>query len=136
MFNSREYEWADVTAIAGGRDLTGLRAVKYTTTAEREPIYAKGRNPHSIQTGNFAHKGEIKMLQSEYDAMVNAGKGSVLSLAIDVTVGYGNPLNGDAIKIDRLEGVRFLEESNELKQGDKFQEITLPFVCINIKRNV
>lgn len=132
-FNSRQYEWADLTLILGGRDITGIRAVKYTEKIEREAVYAKGRNPHSIQSGNIAYEGEITMLQSEYDALVTAGKGSVLSLAVDGLFAYGNPANGDAILTDRASGIRFTEAAKELKQGDKFMEVTLPFICLNIK---
>jgi len=133
MFDSREYEWADLTLILGGRDLTGIRAVKYTEAIEREPLYAKGRNPHSIQSGNIDYKGEIKMLQSEYEALVKAGKGTVLSLSLDGLFAYGNPADGNALITDRAVGIRFTEAAKELKQGDKFQEITLPFICLNIK---
>ena len=133
MFDSRQYEWADLTLILGGRDITGIRAVKYTEKIEREPLYAKGRNPHSIQSGNISYEGEIAMLQSEYEALVKAGKGSVLSLSLDGLFGYGNPSNGDAIITNRATGIRFTEAAREMKQGDKFEEITLPFVCLNIK---
>jgi hypothetical protein len=133
MFDSRQYEWADLTLILGGRDLTGIRAVKYTEKIEREAVYAKGRNPHSIQSGNISYEGEITMLQSEYEALVKAGKGSVLSLSLDGLFGYGNPSNGDNIITNRASGIRFTEAAREMKQGDKFEEITLPFICINIK---
>ena len=133
MFDSREYEWADLTLILGGRDLTGIRAVKYTESIEREPLYAKGRQPHTIQSGNIDYKGEIKMLQSEYEALVKAGKGSVLSLSLDGLFAYGNPSAGDALISDRAVGIRFTEAGKDIKQGDKFQEITLPFICLNIK---
>jgi len=133
MFDSRQYEWADLTLILGGRDLTGIRAVKYTEKIEREALYAKGRNPHSIQSGNIAYEGEITMLQSEYEALVTAGNGSVLSLSLDGLFGYGNPSNGDAIITNRASGIRFTEAPREMKQGDKFEEITLPFICLNIK---
>lgn len=136
MFNSREYEWADLTLILGGRDVTGIRAVKYAEKIEREPIYAKGRDAHSIQSGNSAVTGEVTMLQSEYEALVASGKGSILSLSVDALVAYGNPLNLDAIIRDRIVGLRFSETSKEIKQGDKFMEITLPFVALRIQNQV
>ena len=132
-FNSRQYEWADLTLILGGRDIIGIQAVKYTEKIEREAVYAKGREPHSIQSGNIAYEGEIMVLQSEYEALVKAGKGSVLSLSLDALFAYGNPSNGDAITTDRCSGIRFTEAAKDNKQGDKFQEIALPFVCLNIK---
>lgn len=133
MFDSREYEWADLTLILGGTDVTGIRAVKYLEKIEREAIYGKGRNPHSIQSGNIAYEGEIVMLQSAYEALVKTGKGSVLSLSLDGLFAYGNPSNGDALITDRASGIRFTEAGKDIKQGDKFQEIKLPFICLNIK---
>lgn len=133
MFDSREYEWADVTVIAGGRDLTGIRAVKFKKKIEREHLFAKGRKAHSIQSGNKQVEGEIALLQSEYLALQQAGKGSVLSLNIDIMVAYGNPSQGDALTTKKIIGVRFTEETEEMKQGDKFQEIKLPFLALEVK---
>ena len=135
-FNSREYEWADVTLVLGGRDVTGIQAVKYAEKIEREPIYAKGRDAHSIQSGNSAITGEVTMLQSEYEALVKSGKGSVMSLSLDALVAYGNPLSLDAIVKDRIVGIRFTEAAKEIKQGDKFMPITLPFVALRIQNQV
>lgn len=134
MFNSREYEWADLTLILGGSDITEVRAVKYGEKIEREAVYAKGRNPHSIQSGNIAYEGEVTMLKSGYDKLVKAGKGSVLSLALDGLFGFGNPSNGDALQTNRAIGMRFTEAMTDIKQGDKFNEVTLPFVCLNIQQ--
>lgn len=134
MFNSREYEWADLTLILGVSDITEVRAVKYGEKIEREAVYAKGRNPHSIQSGNIAYEGEVTMLKSGYDKLVKAGKGSVLSLALDGLFGFGNPSNGDALQTNRAIGMRFTEAMTDIKQGDKFNEVTLPFVCLNIQQ--
>lgn len=130
MFNSRQYEWADLSLVLGGRDLTGIRAVKYGEKIEREAVFAKGRIAHSIQSGNIMVEGEITVLQSEYEALVKAGKGSVLSLSLDGLFSYGNPSNGDAMITDRVESIHFMESTKELKQGDKFMEMTLPFIAI------
>lgn len=133
-FNSREYEWADISLVLGGRDLTGIRAVKYTEKMEREAIYAKGRNPVAIQSGNASFEGEISVLQSEYEALVAAGNGSIMGLSLDAIVSYGNPLTGPVTTLtDRIYGIRFTEASKEFKQGDKFMEMKLPFVCLNVK---
>lgn len=132
-FNSREYEWPDVTLVLGGRDLTGIRAIKYTEKIEREAIYAKGRNPHSIQSGNISYEGEISVLQSEYEALVIAGGGSVMGLSVDAVISYGNPSTLDMIITDKLLGIRFTEASKEFKQGDKFMEMKLPFIALELK---
>lgn len=136
MFNSRQYEWADVTLILGGRDVTGVRGVKYEKAIEREAVFAKGRKAHSIQSGNETVTGEIKMLQSEYEALITVGKGSIFGLSLDALVSYGNPATGDAMTTDRIEGIRFTSEPSEMNQNDKFQEVTLPFLALDVKRQV
>lgn len=136
MFNSKEYEWADVALLMGGRDVTGIRGIKYSEKIEREAIYAKGRYPHSIQSGNVSYEGEVTLLQTEYEALVKAGKGSVLNLSLNAVISYGNPLNGDAMTTDLVENIRFTEAAKELKQGDKNMEITLPFIALRVKNQV
>lgn len=135
-FNSRQYEWADLTLILGGRDVTGIRGVKYGEKIELEPLHAKGRIAHSIQSGNITVEGEITVLQSEYEALVKSGGGTILSLSLDGLFAYGNPSAGDAMITDRVLGIRFQEYSKELKQGDKFMEMTLPFLAIMVQNQV
>ncbi len=132
-FNSREYEWGDLTLILGGKDIIGFRGIKYAPKLEKEVLHAKGRNPHSIQSGNFTYEGEITILQSELQALIDAGNGSILGLSLDANVSYGNE---PPLRTDRVEGLQFTEEPRELKQGDKFMEITLPFIALNIKNKV
>lgn len=136
-FDSREYEWADLTLVLGGRDVTGIRGIKYSEKIERERLYAKGRYAQGIQSGNVTYEGEITVLQSELQALIIAGGGSILKLkGLQANVSYGNATNMDAVFTDSLEGIYFTESTNELKQGDKFMEVKLPFVCIRIKNNV
>ena len=66
MFSSREYEWADISVVMGGRPVTGIRGIKYNTKKEKELLYAKGNRPHAVQSGNYDYSGEITLLQSEY----------------------------------------------------------------------
>jgi len=132
-FDSRQYEWADLTVIVGGRDITGIRGLKVNRKAEREALYAKGRTPHSIQTGNLSFSGEIGVLQSELIAIERSGKGDIFSLSVDILAVFGNPSSGDAMTYKRATGVRFTEANEEMKQGDKFMEVSLPFECLNWK---
>lgn len=136
-FNSREYEWADITAVLNGRDMTGVRAVKYKEKQEAEPLYAKGNKPHNVQKGNIAYDGELGLLQSEYEALVKSGKGSVLNLrGLTLTVGYGDPSSGDAMITDQCLGIVFTEAGKEWSQGDKFADIVLPFMFTDLKNQV
>lgn len=133
MVNTREYEWSDVTVVMDGRLITGLRGVKYSAKQEKELLHAKGNKPHSIQRGNKTYDGEITLLQSEYEALKQACGGDILDASVDVVAAYGNPSAGDVVTIDVLVGVEFTEDNTEWKQGDKFQEKTLPFLFIDKK---
>lgn len=133
MVNTREYEWADVTVVLAGRLVTGLRGVKYSAKQEKELLHAKGNKPHSIQRGNKTYDGEVTLVQSEYEALKQASGGDILDASIDIVAAYGNPSAGDVITTDMLVGVEFTEDNTEWKQGDKFQEKTLPFIFIDKK---
>lgn len=133
MVNTREYEWSDVNVVLAGRLVTGLRGIKYSGKQEKEALYAKGNKPHSIQRGNKSYDGEITLLQSEYEALKQASGGDILDASFNVVASYGNPSNGDVITVDTLVGVEFTEDNTEWKQGDKFQEKTLPFIFLDLK---
>lgn len=133
MFNTREYEWSDVSVVLAGRVVTGLRGVKYASKQEKELLHAKGNKPHSIQRGNKTYEGEVTLLQSEYEALRVAAGGDILDLSCDVVVSYGNPSKGDVVTSDLLVSVEFTEDNTEWKQGDKFQEKTLPFIFLDKK---
>ena len=133
MVNTREYEWSDITVVMAGRNVTGLRAVKYSSKQEKELLHAKGNKPVGIQRGNKTYDGEIGLLQSEYEALRKASGGDILDISFDLVVAYGNPNNGDVITTDLLVGCEFTEDNTEWKQGDKFQEKTLPFIYTDHK---
>ena len=133
MVNTREYEWSDVTVVLAGRLVTGLRGVKYSAKQEKELLHAKGNKPHSIQRGNKTYDGKITLLQSEYEALKKASGGDILDASMDIVAAYGNPNAGDTITTDLLIGVEFTEDNTEWKQGDKFQEKTLPFIYLDQK---
>ena len=133
MFNTREYEWADVTVVMAGRDVTGIRGVSYTSEQEKEALYAKGNKPHGIQRGNKSYTGSIRLLQSEYDALNAAAGGDALNVSFNIVVSYGNPSNGDVIKTDLLRGVELTSKPKTLNQNDKFMEIELPLLMLDIQ---
>ena len=134
VINGRQYEFGDLTLYLGGRDVTGFRGIKYATKQEKEVLYGKGNRPMSIQKGNISYDGEITLTQSELETLTALGKGSVLNLNLNATVCYGNPAKDDVMITDKLYGIQFTEEAKEFKQGDKFADITLPFICLDIER--
>lgn len=134
-FNSREYEWSDVNVVAAGRSITGIRGVSYTPSQEKEALYAKGNKPHAIQRGNKAYSGNIKLLQSELEALERAAGGDALDVAFNIVVAYGNPSKGDVVTTDLLKGCEITEIPKTLNQNDKFMEIELPIVMLDVIRD-
>ena len=135
MFNSREYEWSDVQVVLANRNVTGLRGISYSSSQEKEALYAKGNKPHSIQRGNVSYSGSIRLLQSELEALQVAAGGSVLDVNTDIVVSYGDPSKGDVIHTDLVRGVEFTEEPKSINQNDKFMEIELSFIAIDVVNN-
>lgn len=133
MFNSRQYEYSDITLAIGAKIIVGCRGIKYASKQEKEHVYGKGNEPLHIQRGNISHEGEITVLQSELETLRAEGQGSILGLRLDGVVAYGNPSQGDVLITDKLIGIEFTEDGKEMKQGDKFMEVTLPFICMRIK---
>lgn len=134
MFNSRQYEYADITLQFGGVDLVTLRGVKFKKKVEREAVYGKGRQPLSIQSGNESFEGDFQILKSDYDALEDAAGGNVLDIRTDILVSFGNPSTGDTLRTKKLIGVAITEVEQAMKQGDKFMEITMPFIALGEKK--
>ena len=137
MINGREYEFADITLIMGGRDVTGIRGIKYGEKQEKELLYGKGNRPLSVQKGNVSNEGELTVTQSEVESMkalarIQTGRSSLLGLNLNAVVCYGNPSQGEVMVTDRLYGMQFTEDVKDIKQGDKFMEIKIPFICADI----
>lgn len=121
MFDSREYEWSDVTITIGGTVLVKVQGVSYSDSQEKEFLYGKGNEPIAIQKGNISHTGTLTLLQSAIDSLSAAGgKSGMLGLSVDITVSYGNPSHGDVIRTDLLQGAQFTSEPRDIKSGDKF----------------
>ena len=133
--NTREYEWSDVTVVVAGRNVTGIRGVSYNSDQEKEALYAKGNKPHGIQRGNKSYAGSIRLLQSEYDALNEAAGGDALDVSFNIVVSYGNPSKVDTIKTDLLVGAEITSKPKNMNQNDKFMEIELPLVMLDIIEN-
>ena len=134
QINTKEYEWADVNVVVAGRMVTGIRGVSYKSSQEKEPLYGKGSKPHSIQRGNKSYEGSVTLLQSELEALELACGGDALDASFNIVVSYGNPFKGDVITTDLLVGCEITEIPKSLNQNDKFMEIELPLVMLDVKK--
>ena len=136
MFDSREYEWADIKVTIGGVVVTKIQGVDYTSSQEKELLYGKGNEPLAIQKGNKSYSGSVDLLQSALDSLTLAGgKDGLLGISADITISYGNPSKGDVIRTDMLMGCQFTSEPRSIKQGDKNMAAqNCPFIFLRKKR--
>lgn len=137
-FNSKQYAWANVEVAPFGQKMSGCRGVKYKKTQEKEAVYGAGDKPHSIQAGNVSIEGELSMLQSTLEKILEVARASLghgASLCdippFDLPVSY-KPKFGGKIVNDVIKFVEFTEIEKGMSQGDKFMEITVPFVALDI----
>lgn len=135
QFDTREHEWSDVNVILAGRLVTGIRGVSYTSSQEKEALYGKGNKPHAMQRGNKSYSGSIRLLQSELEALERAAGGDALDATFNVVVAYGSPLQGSKFSTDLLKGCEITEIPKGLNQNDKFMEIELPVVMLDVIRD-
>lgn len=134
--NGIEYGWGDVSVVVNGRDVARIRGIKYVSKQEMEHVYAKGNKPIAILTGNKSYSGELTILQSELNNLMLLSKSKTLfDLQFNIVVCYGNAAKGELMTTDKIYGARFTDLDKNLKQGDKFMEVTLPYLCLDIEYN-
>lgn len=136
-FTTNQFAWSDVRVVLLGRELVGIQGIKYKVSQEKEPVYGRGIEPLSIQSGNKSYEGSITLLQSELEALEAAVKAvnpsyDLTSVSFDIPVSYGN---GTTSVTDIVLGVEINEYEKGMEQSDKQMKIELPFVALGVKRN-
>ncbi len=139
-FNSKEYEYADIKVKLLDMQCTGLRGLIYKFKKAKEPVYGQGNQPRAIQSGNKEYDGTLSLLKSDYDildlAAQTAGYDDITDVPgslIFITCVYQKPGN-PKLSADTLIGVEFTDVEDGMKQGDKFKEISLPFLYLRKKK--
>lgn len=140
-FNSDEYAWKDLKVVVAGRPVAGLRGIKFKTERTTTDIYASGDEPHTRTKGNKKYTGEMKLLQSEVEALIEAaqqtkGKDADLTdITFDITVAFAaSPTS--RIKTHQLVTCDTTDFEMSMEQNDPNMEVTLPLMIGKIKYNV
>lgn len=137
-FDSKEYAWIDVKVILMGKEVGGLRGIAYKSKRQTEALYAAGKKARGIQRGKKEYEGTITLLQSELIALNNAAKqkgyDDISDIEFDAVVAYAP--EGGVISTDMIIGIAVTEVPTEIKEGDLYQEIALPFIALDTEYNV
>jgi hypothetical protein len=133
-FNSKQYSWSDTKVLLLGKTLTGIQGVKYSRKKEKEYVYGRGSKPLAIQDGNESVEGELTLLQSELELLRAAVRlkdptANITDVSFDIVVSYDR----DNIAVtDVIQGCEIMEYEKGMKQGDKFMEISLKFMALDV----
>ena len=134
LVNGREYEWGDISLVVNGVSIVGFRGIKYGPKQEQEGLHAKGYKALAVQKGNIDYDGEIILTQSEATALDAASGGNLLNIRnANMVVQYGDPSTGIPAQTVVLIGISWGENKKDWKQGQKFAEITIPFIYLDEK---
>lgn len=79
-----------------------------------------------IGAGMAGIAASINLLENNYNDF----------LVFEALERIGGRVCPNASRTDRIVGLRFTEAAKELKQGDKFMEITIPFIALRVQNNV
>lgn len=141
-YDSREYEFADIKVSMLGIELTGLRGLTYKKSQDKELVYAAGNQPKAVQRGNKKYEGTLMLLKSDADTLEAAARAKgyeditdVPGKLIDITCLYQKSDDSAQLSTDTCQNVEFTEMEDGMKQGDKFKEISLPFVFLRLKKS-
>lgn len=138
IFDTKEVTWANMKVVLLGKELTGIRSIKYKLTQEKEHLHGAGDEPIGIQRGKRTYEGEIKLLKFEYDiladAVKKAGGRDILDLSAEIVVTYVKDALS-APRTDIIQGFQFKEFEKGWEQGAKFMELTLPIIFMGLKQN-
>ena len=133
----KQYAWEDYKVLMGGRFVTGIRGFAYGTARDKQPIYGEGSQPQSYGRGNVTHHCQMKVLQSEIEAIILSAGGDPTDIPPFTVVHSYVPKKGLPTVVDVIEGVEFTDFEKAMDQGAAFMgDITLQCVCLKIKYNI
>jgi hypothetical protein len=133
---AKEIEWSDVKISINGVLVTKARGCTYQPAQEKEHLHAAGTEPISIQRGNRTYTGTLSLLKGQVDtlnrAVIAAGGKDLLDATFVIVIEY--PGQGDRLpQIDTLTGCEFTELPKAIQQNEKFMQIDLPFLALNLQ---
>jgi hypothetical protein len=135
FFDTKDFEFKDISVAIGGANVTRLRGIKYKTSMEKEHLHGAGDEPLSIQSGNRMYAGTLEItaiaLRDLNAAAIAAGGRDALDLKFDVVVSYRSAVNRP-LMLRTIVGVELEEFEEGMTQGEKFSTISLPFKALKI----
>lgn len=134
LIDTRLYSWAECEIRLNGQFLIGVVGVRWDDQQEKEYVFGKGNSPLAIKNGNERIEGSITLLQSDLERIQDmAPLGKVTKfIGIDLQVAFANA-SGMVVRYSII-GVDFTGAPMDIKQNDKFMQVELPFMALQVVR--
>lgn len=126
-----EYSWDSVEIAINGVVIIGALGIKFSQEVESELVYGKGNRPLGINDGNIKNEGEITVHQSELDKLLAATGNRWVAGLKNLTITSALIKEG-RISTRTFAGCRITSIGEEYKQNDKWAEIALPFIFLDV----
>lgn len=131
--DTKECEWSDLEVFINGVRITKVQSAKYKSAKEKEPLYAAGSDPISIQSGNRVYTGSLRLLKEAVDSLNTAARAAggkdLLDIECVVVVNY-KAKGARVVQTDTLNGVQFTEYEKGMEQNAKSMPIEMPIVYL------
>lgn len=135
FFDTKECEWSDQEILLNGVKIGKIRGLKFKKSQEKEHLYAGGNDPIDIQRGNKKYEGTLTILKGALEdannSVIAQGGEDITDAAFQIVCNYkqkGNRLK----KTYTMINVEFTEFEIGMIQGDKFQEVNLPYLFLKL----
>jgi hypothetical protein len=127
LVNGTAYSYVDVTVRILGVEIHSIAEIKYKSKQEKVNNYGAGDEPVSRGKGIKEYEAELKFSKNDYLALRAAVPSKeLLDLPpFDIPVTFGNE---QRVTTDVLQNCEFLEEGEEIAQGDMDATMTFPLI--------
>lgn len=136
FFDHKEVEYADLDVSVSGARLGKLRGLTVAIEIDLEHLFGAGNKAISIQAGNERVTGSLKVLKGAVDdiweASIKAGAPNPLYVEFDI-MGTFKGSGSRPMKQLLISTIRLSKVEYSLMQGDKFMEIELPFLALDMQ---
>lgn len=140
-----QFAWKELSVLIDGRPMLELTDIEIKTVKNIEEIYGAGDDPQFLGEGNKSHSGNIELLQSGYEALVEEAKKrggfDVTDLEVDIIMSLvpksKNPaIIGMKTVVNRIVGMKFPEDGYKMTQGSTHTKVAIPFKALRIERQI
>lgn len=129
----KEFSFRDAYFVVNATKIYGVRGFSYKTAREKEALTVGGKVA-AIQHGDDSNEGELTLTQTALQALeASVSTGNLLDASLNLVVVFDN---GVRLRTDIISGLEFTEVPEGMAEGDKFSEHTLPWLAVDVKKNV